>query len=386
MHTGTYISGGAHLAFVAWIALGGLLRPASPPVEVQQVSLISTEQFEALLTVEQPPEIVLEPAALTSPDPAPSSPELSEALDAPTSEQVPPSAPDLAPVEDTPSIPERPEPPADIPEVEPELSAPEPQPLVPPAPPRPADRVAPVPVPPAPPDSAPDDVLREEITRSPDAPTEPSPAEAPQEATAPEEAGTELATEANQPDPDDPETPLISSLRPVSRPARAATPDPESALPESVTQEPNPVAQPAPEPEDTPNSTLEAGVNDALASVLGQPEAPSRPAGPPLTQAERDALRVSVSPCWNVGSLSFDALRTTVVVAVDMTPDAKPVTSSIRMLSSTGGTNASAKQAFEAARRAIIRCGGRGFDLPAEKYESWREIEMTFNPETMRTR
>ena len=38
----------------------------------------------------------------------------------------------------------------------------------------------------------------------------------------------------------------------------------------------------------------------------------------------------------------------------------------------------------EAARRAIIRCGARGFELPPEKYEQWRDIEMTFDPERMR--
>ena len=49
-----------------------------------------------------------------------------------------------------------------------------------------------------------------------------------------------------------------------------------------------------------------------------------------------------------------------------------------------GGSAASAKQAFEAARRAIIRCGSSGYDLPEDKYGQWKEIEMTFNPERMR--
>ncbi|MDZ4134880.1 MAG: energy transducer TonB, partial [Paracoccaceae bacterium] len=44
----------------------------------------------------------------------------------------------------------------------------------------------------------------------------------------------------------------------------------------------------------------------------------------------------------------------------------------------------SARQAYEAARRAIIRCGATGFKLPAEKYDQWRNIEMVFNPEKMR--
>ena len=42
--------------------------------------------------------------------------------------------------------------------------------------------------------------------------------------------------------------------------------------------------------------------------------------------------------------------------------------------------------AFRKARTAVISCGRRGFDLPDEKYEHWRDIEMTFNPEKMRLR
>jgi hypothetical protein len=67
-----------------------------------------------------------------------------------------------------------------------------------------------------------------------------------------------------------------------------------------------------------------------------------------------------------------------------MTPEGKPVTSAIRLLSSSGGPDAAAKQAYEAARRAIIRCGSKGYNLPSDKYSQWQEIEMTFNPERMR--
>ena len=91
-----------------------------------------------------------------------------------------------------------------------------------------------------------------------------------------------------------------------------------------------------------------------------------------------------MSACWNTGSLSTDALRTTVVVAVEMTQDGKPMADTIRMLTSSGGSGDAARQAYEAARRAIIRCGVNGFGLPVDKYDHWREIEMTFNPEKMR--
>jgi hypothetical protein len=87
-----------------------------------------------------------------------------------------------------------------------------------------------------------------------------------------------------------------------------------------------------------------------------------------------------------VGSLSTDALGTTVVVQVSMNQDGTPMSDSIRLVSSSGGSGGAAQQAFEAARRAIIRCGARGFPLPVEKYSQWRDIEMTFNPEGMQFR
>ncbi|MCB1365299.1 MAG: energy transducer TonB, partial [Rhodobacteraceae bacterium] len=217
---------------------------------------------------------------------------------------------------------------------------------------RPVERVAPQPVAPPPPEARPDDVRQPEVVPEQGAnePREPSEATAPQEATdrivTEAEAGKALAPGA--------------SPRPRARPSRPA---------------PLAVSEPA---------ETRAAVNDALAEALGRSDPVAAPSGPPLTAGEKDALRVAVSNCWNVGSLSSEALRTTVVVTVSMAQDGKPEVGTIRMLSSSGGSGDAAKQAFEAARRAIIRCGASGFDLPAEKYDQWRDIEMTFNPERMR--
>ena len=106
--------------------------------------------------------------------------------------------------------------------------------------------------------------------------------------------------------------------------------------------------------------------------------------GQGLTAKENEVLRVAVQQCWNVGSLSSLALETTVVVAVSLTQNGKPIVASIRQVSSEGGTSASVMQAFETARRAIIRCGARGFQLPRDKYDQWKDIKMTFDPERMR--
>lgn len=225
---------------------------------------------------------------------------------------------------------------------------------------RPAERVAPEQVAPPEPETAVDDVVREEVVQDEAGETQ---AEQ-QEATAPEAAATEIVTEAEQAAPS-------ASVRPKSRPAQVA----------AATPEPEPAAQtPAPEVED--NNAVEA----ALAAALGgtTTPAPTVSSGPPLTRGEKDALRVSVQNCWNVGSLSSEALATSVVVSVEMGEDSRPLQNSIRMESFSGGSAAAAQQAYEAARRAIIRCGARGFNLPADKFASWQTIEMTFNPENMR--
>ena len=93
---------------------------------------------------------------------------------------------------------------------------------------------------------------------------------------------------------------------------------------------------------------------------------------------------IAVKACWNVGALSSDALRTVVTVGVSMDQSGMPVQGSIRMIGFEGGDDAAARQAFEAGRRAIIRCAKTGYPLPPEKYAQWQEVEIVFNPEKMR--
>ncbi|MCT4683195.1 MAG: hypothetical protein N4A39_05640, partial [Roseicyclus sp.] len=102
--------------------------------------------------------------------------------------------------------------------------------------------------------------------------------------------------------------------------------------------------------------------------------------------AAREGFRVAVSQCWNVGSLSTEAQRTTVVVGVDMSREGRPVDGTLRLVSYEGGSQSAAQQAFEAARRAILRCGTDGYGLPAESYAHRRQGARVFNPARMRLR
>ncbi|GAA6199996.1 energy transducer TonB [Aquicoccus sp. SU-CL01552] len=350
MQTGTKISALAHGLLLGWAFLGGVFQSDPLPYEVQDVSVISAEEFALMTGQSRTPEVREAPAE-PEPPAAVETPDVTAEPDPPPARSEPEVAPEPVP-EPILEIPPEPVPP------EPESAALVPE--TPRRPQRPSERIAPEPVAPPPPEARPDPVEREEV--APEAQND-STREA-QEATAPEEAATEIVTEAEE----SAELAPTRSPRPAARPAR---------------RPPAPEAPAAPSTEDA--------VAAALAEALGEtretaptPTRPAAPSGPPLNAGEKEALRVAVSSCWNVGSLSSEALATTVVVAVSLSPDGKPQTETIRLMSSSGGGDGAAKQAFEAARRAIIRCGAKGFDLPVEKYDHWRDIEMTFNPERMR--
>ena len=377
MNTGQIISGAGHLVLIAWALAGNLFASDPPAVEVTEVTAISTEEFAALTSRQAPPEATAGVATPQEPEPGGPAPDVAARSDTAPDRARPDAAgaadPDATP-ETLPDPPPRPETgdsgaAAPAPPALPEDSAallPEPQP-------RAAPRVRPDPVAPPEPETPPAETRREE--RAPDAEAEAPEAE-PSDAAAPEAATTEIVTEAEREDAAAP----ARSLRPRARPAEAE--DVAAAPPEAPQETPPPeAADPAAE-DAAEDEAVEAALAEALGGAAEEP-APA-PAGPPLSRGEKEALRVAVGTCWNVGSLSSDALATTVTVAVEMSRDGTPVVPSIRMVGASGGSGEAARQAFEAARRAIIRCGAGGFDLPAGKYDRWRDIEMTFNPEKMR--
>lgn len=360
MHAGHYISGAGHLALLGWLAFGDVFAAEPLPFEVTDVSVISGAEYDALVAAAQPPQSVTEVAQPANPDVDQGAPELSSDVDAEPELQQPDATatPDVEAPPDVSEIAPLP-PRADVSDQAPVLDQPSADivvdvPDVSDSPvPEAAERVAPEAVAQPDPEALPDPIEQEAVAEDSAGEIEQEPAEA----TAPEAAATQIVTEADRPSAA-PER----SLRP---PARRPDPPQQAAAPAAT------------------EDAVESAVAEALGGDNGNPPVPQ---GPPLSAGEKENLRVAVSSCWNVGSLSTDALATTVVVTVSMTQDGKPVVPSIAMASFSGGSEAAARQAYEAARRAIIRCGARGYDLPAEKYGQWRNIEMTFNPERMRVK
>ena len=102
----------------------------------------------------------------------------------------------------------------------------------------------------------------------------------------------------------------------------------------------------------------------------------------PLTMSELDAFKVQMAKCWTVPAGAAGAEKLVVKIKVYLSPDgslAQPPELMDRTKLITGGTTYRA--AADAALRAIRLC--QPFKMPADKYNSWREIDLTFDPRQM---
>lgn len=364
MKIGTYVSGAGHAALFVWLLIGGFFvsRDDFDAIRVTDVSIVSADEFQAMQpsgpeTGDAPPalEAPAEDQAADAPTPAP----------APAPEPTPTPAPTPAPApEPAPAPVESPEPPAPVIE---ETAEPEGDPgaavVVEDAPelaPEQAEAIADAVVEAPEPEVEIAETVQDQV--APDETAEPvAEPEVVQEQTAQEEATTQVVTEADE----------TSNQAPTrsTRPGRKPTPPPV-------------VAETAPEPEAVPGlaESIAGAVTEANSENAVEDNAnPGGGTGEPITRAEKGAFILGIQKCWNVGALSTDALKVTVTVGFTMTPDARPEIGSIRLVAAEGGSGGAVDRAYEAARRAIIRCGSAGFGLPAEKYNQWRGVEVKFN-------
>ena len=71
MNTGQVISGAAHVGLIGWLILGGSFQTEPLPFEVTEVSVISTDAFEVLLSEGPQPAAPTEVALPEVPEPVP---------------------------------------------------------------------------------------------------------------------------------------------------------------------------------------------------------------------------------------------------------------------------------------------------------------------------
>ena len=374
MSTGSYISLTLHTGLVGWLLFGGNFDPKPLEVPVTEVSVVSAELFDILVNNTPPSIDTSLEKATTQPDIEQSEPPIGPVMDiAPekTTQGLSPNVQNDILPESVPDKPVRMEevviiPPVDL--AEPEVEHPELLETSLAPKPRPALRVAPVAVaPPAP------DIDIGDITIDAAAPQAVL-AEVAQEQTAkaPEAAAPEIVTEAENPS----EAIKISKLAPPRsvRPQKRLLPRP---LVETPKEETTSVAAPI--------DPLAVALAEALSGADVVPEAEGNVTEALAPQAIR-GMQLAISPCWNLGASSSAALFTTVVVGMELSIEGKPLANSIYLVGYEGGDGASAQRAFETAQRAIKECGAQGFELPADQYSAWQNVEITFNPEKMRVR
>ena len=212
-------------------------------------------------------------------------------------------------------------------------------------------------------------------------------------------------TPAAEPPPPTPEKPAETPPPPAPTP----DPAPKPAEPEKVAEAPPPPPAPKPRAKPTPpkpdqtaavkppstptQSTTDSKFDpDKISALLDrqkptgstaaseQPESfgaeEARNPSAIMTQSELDALRSQVQRCWNLPVGWTDPREVTVTLRFKLNQDGTVNgTPTIEQYpASNYGTVAA-----EGAVRAVLQCGP--YQLPADKYDQWSEVQMRFSPQ-----
>ena len=393
MDIGVKISGTAHAILISIAIFGAPIFSSDEenPIQISEVSLISLEEFE-LLTKENMPVFQSEP------EPEVQEPELEPEVQEPEPEPEPEL--EVQEPEPEPEVQEpEPEPEVQDPEPEPEVQEPKPEPEV--QEPEPevqeiinesdSDLIAPI---------ADEDNLGEltpefnenaapkaaEIISdvSNEAPEEPADIGALEdtsfekvngadeekleielnENTPAEESTTQIVTEAEEQKSD-----LVPSRtsKPKSRPKNLKTTK-EIAI----------------KPKLKPKEVVEAEKDTTAESILESLKEKKEPE--PflnLTPAQKESvgniIRNKMRLCWNPPVGVENGLTNVMILGLKFDIDGKLVESPVNLTPNSG---VGSLQAFEAARRAVIRCSPYN-ELDPEIYDGWKELNLKFNPKNM---
>ncbi|WP_193173599.1 cell envelope integrity protein TolA [Nisaea nitritireducens] len=274
---------------------------------------------------------------------------------------------DISEVTNTPTAAVEPEKAEEPKPEEPEPEAPKPAP-----PPPPKAAAPPPPPPPAPtPEPAP-----KPVAEVPEPEPAPAPKPAPEKAPEPEKVA-----QAPAPAPKPRPKPRAPEPKPEEAKKKPKKDDKKldfSRLLKTLEKvEPQPQAKPE---EETPKKKKADPLKDVLAKLQAPARSRSDKAFDPenkVSISEIDAVRRQIAQCWNVPAGAKDAEDLYIEIALQMGADG--TVRDARIVDQTRlSRDGFFRSAAESARRAVLSCGK--LPLPPEKYESWKNITMTFNP------
>ena len=172
---------------------------------------------------------------------------------------------------------------------------------------------------------------------------------------------------------------------PEPKPKAAETPPEQLPAPVNLVGDAVPLARPRPaKPERKP--LLDTAAVQALLDKtpdLPEPTPPkplaNLPPGERMSLSEIDAFRAQIRACWSVPAGAKNAENLLVRVRVQLDPTGRPIAKKI--INRAQLTDSFFLSAAESVLRAIERC--QPYKMPPEKYESWREMELNFDPSKM---
>ena len=171
------------------------------------------------------------------------------------------------------------------------------------------------------------------------------------------------------------------------KPASTTKPKEADSMPEPVNLVGDvvPLARPRPaKPERKP--LLDTAAVQALLDKtpdLPEPTPPKPvadlPPGERMSLSEIDAFRAQIRACWSVPAGAKNAESLVVRVRVQLDTSGRPIAK--KVINRAQLTDSFFLSAAESVLRAIERC--QPYKMPPEKYESWREMELNFDPSKM---
>jgi outer membrane biosynthesis protein TonB len=195
------------------------------------------------------------------------------------------------------------------------------------------------------------------------------------------------------------ETLKETTKKPPSPPVKTAkdTPPPPPTQKVAKTDKPKPKPpekKPEPKPkEDDLDAILKAVKDTAQEKKDKEQKANEKAESPakseryddtmPLSLSEKDAIRNQIAKCWNVPAGAKDAQDLVVTLRLQLEPTGTVL--SVELASSNQArysTDTFFRAAADSAMRAVRQCSPLK-DLDPEKYGTWKDMELTFNPKDM---
>lgn len=103
----------------------------------------------------------------------------------------------------------------------------------------------------------------------------------------------------------------------------------------------------------------------------------------PLSMSEQDAIRSQIAKCWNVPAGAKDAHELIVVLKIQLERDGALIKVELANESKARYSRDNFfRAAADSAMRAVRQCSPLQ-NLPPDKFDTWREMELTFDPKEM---